>query len=246
MTDFAYTLDIPGDPCLGLIVLQTDETIEQDFRRLLPASARLYVSRVPSGLEVTRETLGAMEAHIPAAAGLLPEPISFDAIGYGCTSGTSVIGTARVGELVRQGARTEAVTEPVSALLAASAALGVRRLAFLSPYVEAVSAGLCDVLRDNGLEIPVFGSFNTAEEAKVARIAGPSIVAAASQLAGTAEVDAIFLSCTNLRTLDVIAEIERIIGKPVLSSNQVLAWHMCRLSGAGKMPEGFGRLLSAE
>jgi len=57
------------------------------------------------------------------------------------------------------------------------------------------------------------------------------------------EVDAIFLSCTNLRTLDVIAPIEERIGKPVLSSNLVLSWHMCRLAQIGQMPEGFGKLM---
>ena len=36
----------------------------------------------------------------------------------------------------------------------------------------------------------------------------------------------IFISCTNLNTLPIIKEIENEIGKPVLSSNQVLAWHM--------------------
>ena len=37
-------------PCLGLIVLQVDETIEDDARRLFaPADARLHVTRVPSG-----------------------------------------------------------------------------------------------------------------------------------------------------------------------------------------------------
>ncbi|MDB4085456.1 Asp/Glu racemase, partial [Amylibacter sp.] len=50
---------------------------------------------------------------------------------------------------------------------------------------------------------------------------------------GEQDVDAIFLSCTNLNTLSVIKSIEEKIGKPVLSSNQVLAWHMSQLSNGG-------------
>lgn len=246
MSDFPYTLDSSDRPTLGLIVLQTDETIEPDFRRLLPATVNLYVSRVPSGLEVSRETLGAMERHLPAAAALLPGAARFDAIGYGCTSGTSVIGAARVAELIREGAGTEAVTEPVSALIAATRHLGVKRLGFLSPYVEAVSSVLCDLLRTSGLEIPTFGSFNVAEEAKVVRIAPQSVIDAATSLADQADIDAIFLSCTNLRSLDVIEPIEERIGIPVLSSNQVLAWHMGRLAGIADMPTGLGKLFDRD
>jgi maleate isomerase len=245
VTHFDYTLDTTERPTLGLVVLQTDETIEQDFRRLIPTHAQLYVSRVPSGLEVSRETLAAMEAEIPNAAALFPAGAHFDAVGYGCTSGTSVIGTARIGALVRSGIATAHVTEPVSALVAACAALGLRKIAFLSPYVEEVSAGLRDVLADMGVESTVFGSFNEAEEVKVARIAPDALITAATDLAKSADVDAVFLSCTNLRTLDVIDAVETRCGKPALSSNQVLAWHMAQLAGIGTLdalPGALGRV----
>jgi maleate isomerase len=236
----AYPYELTGPigsrACLGLVVLQTDETIEHDFRRLLPIDhVSLYVSRVPSGLEVSGETLKSMEAHLPAAAGLFPRAVEFDAVGYGCTSGTSVIGPGKIADLVSGGCVTKAVTEPVSALLAAAGALGVARMAFLSPYVEEVSATLRGVLAKGGLETVVFGSFDEAEEAKVARIAPHSLIDAAVRLGSSEQSDFIFLSCTNLRTLDVIGEIEARTGKPVLSSNQVLAWHMAQLSGAGAL-----------
>jgi maleate isomerase len=46
----------------------------------------------------------------------------------------------------------------------------------------------------------------------------------------TPEAQAIFLSCTNLRTLHAIAPIEAATGLPVFSSNQALAWHMSTLA----------------
>ncbi|MEM9107385.1 MAG: Asp/Glu racemase [Pseudomonadota bacterium] len=246
MTDFSYTTSEPigSRATFGLVVLQTDETIEHDFRRLLPVdNVGLYVSRVPSGLDVTRETLSEMERTIPAAVGLFPPWLSFDSIGYGCTSGASVIGPKRIGELVHGRAETRAVTEPVSALVAACAHLGLSRLAFLSPYVEEVSGTLRSVLSAQGVETPVFGSFNEAEEQKVARLSGPSIVDAAMAIGQSDAADAVFLSCTNLRTLDVIGPLEEQLGKPVLSSNQVLAWHMMRQAG-DLMPDlPVGRLM---
>lgn len=244
MTQFAYELDQAEPKRLGLIVLQTDETIEQDFRRLIPAEVSLHVTRVPSGLEVTPETLASMKAHIPQAAHLFPGAQRFDVIGYGCTSGTATIGVAAIETLVKSAIKTDAVTEPVSALVAACRSLGVKKLAFLSPYIETVSANLRDVLSANGVETPTFGSFNEAEEAKVVRISGLSVIDAACALQDASDADATFLSCTNLRTLDVIDKIEQRTGKPVLSSNQVLAWDMCRRAGLTLTHPGCGKLLS--
>ena len=231
MTKFAYEMAEDGRKIIGLVVLQSDETIEDDLRRLVPPSVRLMATRIPSGLEVTRESLGAMEDHLTQAVGLFPEGLAFDAIGYGCTSGTAQIGPERITELVGAGAAARAVTNPLSALIAACQIQGIRRLAILSPYIEAVSARLREVLAEHGVETPVFGSFAEANEAKVVRISGNSIQAASRELAVDAEVDALFLSCTNLRTLDVIAGLQNDIQLPVLSSNLVLTWDLLRLSG---------------
>ncbi len=215
---------------IGLVVLQSDETIELEFRRMIPGDVELMVSRVASGEEVTPDSLAAMEHHMEGAAALFPPWVRFSAIGYGCTSGTAQIGAGRVAELIGQGARTDAVTNPVTALVAACRRLGVSRLGMLSPYVAEVSGRLRDVLAAEGIATPVFGSFEVAEEAKVARLDAPSIQAAAERVAAVGGIDALFLSCTNLRALDLIHGLEARLGLPVMSSNQVLAWHLMDLA----------------
>lgn len=55
--------------------------------------------------------------------------------------------------------------------------------------------------------------------------------------------EAIFISCTNLATLDVIAQIERDLGKPVVTSNQACFWACLRLLGLRDSISGHGRLL---
>jgi len=50
-------------------------------------------------------------------------------------------------------------------------------------------------------------------------------------LARRCPLDGVFLSCTNLRTLDILAPLQAELGLPVLSSNQVLALQMARLAG---------------
>ena len=217
---------------LGLIALQTDETIEPELQRIFAAEdVALYVSRVPSAPDVTPETLATMADELPRAAGLLPPSLHFDAIGYGCTSGATIIGPDRVADLVRGASNVGGVTNPLSAVLAGLTALKARRVAMVTPYIESVTAPMREVLIASGFTVPATVSFDEAIEARVARIDPASIVAAALEV-GKADVDAVFLSCTNLRTLGIIDEIEHALDKPVISSNQALAWHMAQISGA--------------
>ena len=246
-TGFAYRLSPPPRrPRLGLIVLQTDETVEQDFPRLVaPQTAVLHVSRVPSGAAVTVDMIAEMERALPQAASLLPAPVTFGAVGYACTSGTGLIGAARVEALVKSATRARHVTNPLTASVAAFARLGLGRIAFVSPYIAEVSTPLAEAFERAGLEIRKRLSFCERTEAQVARIDPASVYAAALEAGRAADVEAVFLSCTNLRTLDVIDSAEAVLGKPVVSSNQALAWHMATLAGAGLAPDAPGGLMRA-
>ena len=244
MSLFSYTAVSIEPTRIGIIVLQSDETIERDLMAMR-GDADVFVSRVPSGQEVTAETLESMAGHIAASASLFPQTISFDAVGYGCTSGTAQIGVSEIERLVKFGTQTKTVSQPVSALVAACEHLGLKRIAFLSPYIEGVSANLRQVLQDNGVETPAFGTFGEAEELKVVRISGASVMEAATALVRDSKVDGIFLSCTNLRTLDLIMPLEAALDMPVLSSNLVLAWHLAQLSGNPESLSGPGRLFAS-
>ena len=232
MSFFSYKLEENYNPSMGLVVLQADQRIELDARQQFDPKVNLHISRIPSAETVSTDTLKQMEKDLPIAVSLLPNAVDFDVVGYGCTSGTSVIGAENIAKIVKDRCKTKHVTEPVSALIAACRHLGIERIGFLSPYVEAVSTGLRETLFLSGVETPIFGSFNEEIEERVVKISTVSISDAAVEL-GRQDVDAIFLSCTNLNTLPVIKSIEDKIGKPVLSSNQVLAWHMSQLSNGG-------------
>ncbi len=231
---------------LGLVILQADETIEVEFRQLMaPELFTLYHSRVPSGVEVTGETLARMEAEIPTAVGLFPAGANLDVVGYACTSGAAVIGEDRVGELIQSIHPGVAATNPLTAVKAALRALGVRRIGFLTPYVAEVSLTMRGRLEDDGVAITEFGSFEQSEEALVARITPASILEAIVQVGAGPDCEGIFVACTNLRTLDILAEAEARLNKPVISSTQALAWHMACLAGRPLQPAGRGRLFDA-
>jgi maleate isomerase len=246
MTALPYVLTGPigTRASLGLIVLQADEVIEQDFRRLFSdPEVAVHVSRIPSGADLTPETLREMEETLPRAAELLPPSVGFDAIGYACTSGATVIGPKRVEDLIHRSADARAVTDPLTAATEALRHLGARRIGLISPYIEDVSAALRTALTARGFVITRFASFEEQVEARVARIDPNSIRDAGVAMGRHADVDAVFLSCTNLRAMDVIADIEAATGTPSVSSNLALGWHMGRLAGAPAI--GPGRLLGA-
>ncbi len=228
---------------LGLIVLQTDETLEQEMAQLLRAPGiAIYHNRIANQDEVNEETLARMEADLPASAALFPSGLSFDAIGYGCTSAATVIGPARVAAAIGRSRPEAKVTEPISATIAACRALGVKRLGFVTPYLAEVSACMRAILEESGMEIAAFGSFNESQDPVVARIAPASIVAAIEAVSAEAACDAVFVACTNLRCAAIVQEAEESIGIPVLTSNLALAWHMLTLAGLETARPGFGAL----
>ncbi|WP_417711981.1 hypothetical protein [Roseibium aggregatum] len=130
-------------------------------------------------------------------------------------------------------------------MLAAFTQLGVSRITIVSPYVEEVSDALSRLLERNGATPARVGSFGQAQEAVVARISLRSVEEAISEVRKDPEIEAVFASCTNLRTLPVIKTCERRLGKPVISSSLELAWHMMHLGGLPTAGRGPGRLFAA-
>ena len=231
---------------LGLIVLATDGTIEAEFRRVLAAlpGVALYQSRILNSAAITPETLKAMESGIaPAADVILPgEPL--DVVAYGCTSASMVIGEERVAACIRQARPEVACTTPLTGALAALRALGARRIALLTPYIDRINRFMRHYIEARGIAVPVMGSFNEEDDRKVARISPASVRDAALELGRSEHVDGVFVSCTNIRLLDVVAELESELGKPVTSSNHAIAWHALRLAGIGDDLPQFGKLFT--
>jgi maleate isomerase len=186
-----------------------DETIEDEFRPLFSRDdARLYHTRIESAPEVTSDTLARMKDRLAGAAALLPAARPLDVIGYACTSGATVIGSDQVAAAVRSAHPDAAVTDPARAVVAALRHLKVSRIGVVSPYVAEVSGAICALLDRNGLSPVTVGSFGQAEEAVVARIALRSVEDAICAVGGDPDVEAVFASCTNLRTLKVIEACE--------------------------------------
>lgn len=243
-----FTLDkgIASKAALGLIVLETDETIEAEFASIFNISGvGLFHARIPVAQEITPDTLQEMEAALPTAVALLPSAFPIDVVGYACTSGATVIGADNISKIVTKLYPAAKTTDPITAVMAALRKVGARRIGLVTPYVAEVATAMISLLERNNFQVVNFGSFEQQEDATVARISTESIYDAICEIGSADEVDAVFVSCTNLRTFDVIGQAESCIDKPVISSNQALAWHMLELSALKDMPSGPGQLFSS-
>lgn len=234
-----------GKAALGLIVLQMDETLEAEIRTVFnQPGVALFHTRIPSDEEISSNTLKRMEKELPAVAGLLPSTHPLDVVGYGCTSGATIIGSKRVSALVNQAHPEASVTDPITAVIAALEHLNISKIGFITPYVEEVSAAMRDLLKQNGISVSGVASFEQSQDPVVARISPASILDAIEAVGEDDGIDAVFVSCTNLRCFDIIEQAENKIGKPVISSNQALAWHMLKLADLPTKSMGPGKLFA--
>ncbi|MFT5218459.1 MAG: maleate isomerase [Planctomycetota bacterium] len=227
---------------LGLIALATDLTCERDFARLLPQQqAGLYTTRVAFENPTTLENLRHMAPRLTAAADLILPGEPLDAICYSCTAASVVIGDEVVADAIHEARPGVPVVTPSGAARQAFAALGVHRIAILTPYLVETSLPMAAYFSRHGLEVIRLECFGLEDDRVMARVSGDSIIEAACKVDGP-EVEAIFLSCTGLPAVPVIAEIETLTGKPVVTSNQASAWAMMRHAGLDHHPQGYGRL----
>jgi len=230
MEKFNFTLENYHRPTVGLIVLQSDEALEEELRAWLPDHYRLLHSRIPSGAAVNEDSLLAMKSALPTAVSLLPTSANLSVVAYGCTSASTLIGESVVAKIVHEHLPGVTVTNPISALKARLKHLDINRIALLTPYLPEVSQAMADHLTASGLSINAFGSFHEEQEERVCRIARASIIEAMRTLGAHDTCDAVFASCTNLRTLEILDDVSTAIGKPVISSNSALSWHIQHLA----------------
>jgi len=230
---------------IGLIVLQTDQTIEHEFAHMISDDGiALYHARIPNAMEVSPETLREMQDDLPKTARLLPPSFGFHAVGYACTSGATMIGEELVDQMIRSVHPQAKTSNPITACKAALTALDLRRIALVTPYPAEVTLEMQANLRAAGFDIMAVASFNQSDDFTVARISRASILKAVLTIGAREEIDGVFVSCTSLRALDILREAEMQLGKPVISSNQALAWHLMRLAGLTHKPAGFGQLFT--
>ena len=229
---------------IGLVVLASDYTIEREFRQVYQSpDVEFYTARIANSPTVTPETLAAMKGGISGAVELLLPGEKLDVVAY-CTSATVVLGEETVFEKIRAVQPEAVCTSPVTAAFAAFDAFSANSIAVLTPYRSDVNQQLINYFTAAGYDLPVFGSFNEPQDPIVAGIDKASLVRAAEQILQEQPVDMLFVSCTSIRLLDAVRELEQKFGIPVTSSNHAMAWHSMRLAGVSAAKPQLGSLFA--
>lgn len=145
------------------------------------------------------------------------------------------LGTARPG--VRY-------TSPGIAAVAALKRLKAKRVALPTPYPIGIHELFLPFLGEAGFDVTAHGTFDLHTDAEIGELTRESLFKAAKALVAKDKPDAIFVSCTATPVVPHILALEAVLGLPVVSSSQAMAWDALRLAGYRKPIEGYGRLLT--
>jgi maleate isomerase len=230
----------------GVIIPSLNGTTESEFYRCLPEGVTANFTRMVCK-EATPENLEGMISDVPAGARMLSHA-NVDAIVFGCTSGSLYGGLGhdqKIISLITKEANLPASTTTTAAI-EAFRTLGVKRIAVATPYESWVDDLERKFFEGSGMEVMNIQGlgmrgFDVCE-------LQPETVYRFAKAQDRKGADALFLSCMGLRTLEVLPALERDLGKPILSSNQVTLWKlltMCRIP-CSDIRCDFGSLFSRE
>jgi maleate cis-trans isomerase len=227
---------------LGIIVPSGNVVAEPQIHAMLPSGVSALVTRL--ALRGSSEAeLQRMEAGVEGAALLLADA-GVDQIVFHCTAVTTFSpssGPAIRERIMSASGIPGAVTS--DALAAAFQALGTQRVVLLSPYIEAVHRREISFLEHLGLRVVGEASLGINTNDEMARLPPDTLRDWALQHRNP-NADAYFLSCTALRSAELIMELEQQLGRPVVTSNQVMVWHSLRQAGMTGA-ECWGSLMAA-
>ena len=236
--------DFPMERRVGLLALATDHTSEVDFRRMVASdSLGVYVARVPYANPTTPDTLRGLLPRLAEGAALVLPGEPLNAVYFACTSASVVIGEAAVEHAIRQAKPGVPVVTPTRAARRGLRSLGVKRISLLTPYTPATTAPMLRYFVEGGLDVVSCTCLGLDDDRVMARINAASLIAAARE-ATAADAEALFFSCTGVRSAAVTAEIEQAISRPIITSNQAAAWMILRLCGDTMPRPQFGRLMA--
>ncbi len=228
---------------IGLVVPSSNTSTEPDFYRVMPDNVSLHSHRI--WLEdTTLEDLDTMNRDAELAARYVGTA-DVDVIAYACTSGSFLGGPGYDQDLLAtltkaSGGAPAIGTSP--AMIEALQSLGIKRVSVVTPYLDSINERLADFLQGHGLEVGSIAGQQIVPNTEIGAQTPETILAFAKEHLDPS-ADGYFLSCTNWRALEVVDQLERESGKPVVTSNQATIWAAFRSLGLQHSISGFGGLL---
>ena len=227
---------------IGLLVPSVNTVVEPEVNRMVPAGISVHAARMQNARSDLEDTLR-MCTHAERAARELASA-RVDIIAFACTAGSFVQG--EVGEKELRKRIGEATGIPVvttaGAVVSALSALQVTRLVMATPYIDELNQSEKGFLEGGGFHILAMAGLGIVDAFSIGEVSAQEVYHLVKGL-WQEEAEATFISCTNLPTIAIIAELEKDTGAPVITSNQATLWACLRAIGCHGPVSGYGILL---
>jgi len=235
---------------LGLIVPASNTNAEPDCQLLAPKGVTTHVTRsggydvnaIPDSSEMRRFARQSLDQQLQM---LIDARV--DVIAYACTSATLSDGPdfdREFCEEIQRKSGRPAVTA-AGALVDAIHALGLKRVAFTSPYVKTLADESVNFIQQCGIEVVHQLGFEQDLDSLQQGALTPNDAYDMALKADHVDAEGIVISCTDYRALEAVPAIEKLLQKPVVTSNQALMYASIKLLGIeADNAETGGRLFS--
>ncbi len=227
---------------IGLIIPSANRLTEPQFNTYLPAGVGAFVTRLRMAGKF-RKPLAELKPQLIQAAEALSD-IKPNVIVFHCTANSMESGLAHekaIVDIIEQASSCPTITT-AQALTQAFDRVGIKKMVLISPYVQATNQLEVNYLGETGytvlhekglaLDSHAYSSVTPEEWKKVVK----------ENL--RADADGYFLSCTNTRMIEAVADLENELGKPVVNSNQATIWACLKKLGIKHSDPRLGRLFN--
>ena len=230
---------------LGFIIPSSNRMVEPQLQRFAPDGVEPHITRI--GMTNRHKApLDQLLPRIVDAAELLGDS-KCDVTVLQCT-GTSmsggVAGERGVIEAIEAATGRPALSA-ASSLMAAFAALNARRLVFVSETAQAGHDKKAAFLKEAGFELVADKAMGLASS-DIYCTTPPAFWRDNVLATKDDAADAYFISCANIHSVDVIAELEASLDRPVVTSNQAALWCALRTAGLRDDIPALGRLYKTD
>lgn len=227
---------------LGFVVLSSEQTVESDCFKLAPEGVGLFFSRQSESGVGSAADLALLESGIDETASLLIPYDNLDVTCYTCNCATMIIGEEKVTEAINNGRQNTLGTTVMTNVVRGLKAVKAKKIIVVTPYLDEVNDRVFTFLESNGFEVLDLQGLNLTYDHQMIRVS-PTFLKEFAVSLDTPKADAIFVCCGALRAIEMVDELEKELGKPVIVSNQAMMWDCLRLAGIDDEIEGYGQLM---
>lgn len=228
---------------IGLLQTSHNPVIAPEWYNQLPKEIAVHTSRFKLTAGTIEDIDRAMQDYLPAAELLVDADA--DVIAFGATTLSLYQGKGY--ELEVEEAITDRTGLPAVATAAAVRrafeTLGVDSVVVATPYIDELDQAVVEFYEAYGIEVrDLTDNLYISDDPNQMVDLHPASPYQQVRSLDYEDADAIFISCTNYRSFDIIDQLERDTGKPVVTSNQATLWDVLKTIDVDYHPDNLGTL----